>query len=894
MPTPRRPFAHWLSRRVLRLPLTRPRVANAVEAELQFHLDERIEELVARGMTRPDAEAEARRRFGNVGPVRDQCVTIDGRALHRATVGGALAGLAQDAAFAIRSLRRRPAFAATVLFTLTLGIAATTTMFTVIDGVLLQPLPYRDPNRLVTIYSTFPHWKGQPVVGAQWNSLRTPYLDYQRLVRGQQVFDGVAGFQVSDASLTVANETVSISEGSATANLLSLLGVSLEAGRWFLPGEDGPNASHVAVLSHELWQSRFGGAPIVGRTATLDEEPFTVIGILQPGFALGARIIETNAAQRADVWIPFGIYKSVFQPNNYTLELVGRLRPGVSIARATAATEPLLRGERSAARSGTRIVARADAETGGVKRPLLLLFAAVGLLLLITCGNVATLFLSECALRESELRTRAVLGAGRARLVRLLLTESAVVAAIGGAAGTLLAWWSTRIMLGLAPSEVPHAQMVHVNVRVCLFTTIVAGAVALLSGVVPAFSFTRSTQDDRFSSARVAAGRSRLQTAVIAIQAGLSVVLIAGAALLARSLINQQHTNPGFRLDSALLLHVDLPGSLDHTSADRVRLYQEIGRALGAMPGAVRVTAASMPPLTGRTNGQRVSPRPDEKITQSGGDAERMVVFPNYFDVLHVPLLAGQLFTAHDVDGSPSVAVISEGFARRFWPGETAVGKPFRSPNGVATVIGIVADVKNKSLDRTPEAVFYLPAAQSSARLSFLVETRGDPLAVAPDARRIVWATVPGATVSQVTSTQELMAHALAPGRYRALVAGICATLALLLTAVGVAGLAARGVAIRLRELCIRMALGATPRRALMLAIGRGVSAIGAGMIAGLLVTPFTSRWLAEYLYQVAVGDGATYAATCVITMTVCVSATVLATKRLRRADLASTLRNDS
>ena len=820
-------------------------------------------------------------------------MAIDGRALQRATLGGALSGLAQDVGFAVRSLRRRPAFAATVLLTLTLGIAATTTMFTVIDGVLLQPLPYREPTRLVTIYSTFPHWKGQPVVGAQWNTLRTPYPDYQRLIGGQQVFDGVAGFQVDDASLTVANETISINEGSATANLLAVLGVSLQSGRWFLPGEDGPGASRVAVLSHELWQSRFGGAPIMGRTLTIDEEPFTVIGVLQPGFALGARVIETAATRRADLWIPIGVYKSMLQPNNYTLELIARLRSHVTLAQAMAATEPLLRGARSAARSGTRMVERSDAETGGVKRPLLLLFAAVGLLLLITCGNVATLFLSECALRESELRTRAVLGAGRARLARLLLTESAVIAIAGAAAGTVLAWWTTRVMLGLAPSELPHAGLVHMNLRVCLFTAAVTGVVALFAGVVPAFSFTRSVQGDRFSGARVAAGRSRLQTAVIAIQAGMSVILIAGAALLARSFVNQQHANPGYRLDSALLMHVDLPGSLDHTSADRVRLYGDLGRALQSVPGVSRVTAASMPPLTGRTNGQHVSPSPAEKFAQSGGEAERMVVFPNYFDVMHVPLLAGQLFTEHDVDGTAPVSVVSESFARRFWPGESAIGKPFRSPNGVATVVGIVGDVKNKALDRTPEAAFYLPAAQSSARLTFLIETRGDPLAVAPDARRTIWATVPGATISQVTTSQELMRRALAPGRYRAVVAGIFATLALLLTAVGVAGLAARGVAIRLRELCIRMALGATPRRALMLAIGRGVSAIAVGMLGGLLVAPFTSRWLAEYLYQVAVGDALTTAATCIITLTVCVSATIMATTRLRRADLATTLRND-
>ena len=895
MSNARRSLSRWLSRRVFRLPSTKPRVGRAVDEEIAFQVQERIDEFIDAGMSSSEAAAEAQRRFGDVGALRGELITIDERVRRRATAADVWIELTQDIRLAVRSLRRRPAFAATALLTLALGIGATTAMFSVIDGVLLQPLPYREPDRLVTIFTTFPHWKGQPVVGAVWDQLRSPYPDYKRLLAGQQVFEGIAGFQVSDASLTVGSETISISQGMATANLLQVLGTTIGRGRWFLPDEDGATARHVVVISHEFWFSRFGGAPMLGRTLTIDEESFVVIGVLPQEFSLAGNLIQSSGVtRRADLWIPIGAYPSSLQPNNHTLELIGRLRPGISVAAAQAVTEPLLRGDRPAARRGARLVPRDDVETGEVRRPLLLLFASVTLLLLITCGNVATLFLAECATREPELRTRAVLGAGRARLVRLLLTESAVIATTGAGAGALLGWWGVRVMLRLAPSELPHVEMVHMSIRVCLFAIGVAGVVALLASIVPAFTFTRdgsSGSRQRTPGARVAASRSSLQTGVIAFQSAMSVILIAGAILLARSLINERRVNPGFTAGRMLMMQVEIPRSLARVAGDDRRLNALVRDALVALPRVARVTAASMPPLSGRTNSQTISPRPAEKLSATGPGAERMVIFPDYFDALRVPLLAGRTFTGQDTEEAPRVAVVSEGFARRFWPDEPAVGKEFRHPNGVTTIVGVVGDVRNKALDRAPEAVFYLPATQANARLSFLIETRGEPLAIAPAAQRAVWAAVPGATISEVTSMERLMNRALAPGRYRAILAGLFAIIALTLTAVGVAGLAARGVAMRLPELCIRIAIGATPRRVLALAIRRALGATLAGIVVGLTATPFTSRWLADYLFQVPVGDLASYAATCSVTALVCLGATVIATKRLRRADLSAILR---
>jgi predicted permease len=684
---------------------------------------------------------------------RDRCSARD-----KDHVRERFADVAQDIGFAVRTLRRRPAFAATALLTLALGIGATTAMFTVVDGVLLQPLPYRDPSRLVSIYTTFPHWKGQPVVGSIWNTLRTPYPDYMNLIKSQRSFEGVAGFMLSNASLGLGDKSISIHEGYGTANLLPLLGVKPSLGRWFLPGEDGPAALHLALLSHELWQARFGGdSAILGRSVHVDEEAYTVIGVMPPGFSLSGKLVERPGASfRGRVVSVRRVVRNAYR-GNHTMELIGRLRPGVSITAALADAEPLLRGERRPERRGATLVARAVEETKEVQRPLLLLFASVGVLLLITCGNIALLFLSECVVREPEMRTRAVLGAGRSRLVRLLLTESAVIAAIGAIAGGALGWWGTRIMIALAPTELPHAEMVGVNVRVALFAMAVAAVVALISGAAPALSLTRPDAK-RGSRSRVAGGRSRVQTAVIGLQACLSVVLMAGAGLLARSLVNERRVDPGFRYERRLTLRVELPSLFNRTASDRVRGYDIVAAALQALPGVVRVASAMHVPLSGRTNGQAVSVPPAVKLGSAGSaEAEHAIVSANYFEVLHIPLIAGRAFTAQDRDSVPPVGIVSEASPRRFWPGETAIGKQFRSPNGVVTVVGIVGNVKNKTLSRDARFSSTRPQTQERSRMSFIVETRRDPPDLASAAERAVWAAVPGATVSEVSSLDALM-----------------------------------------------------------------------------------------------------------------------------------------
>ena len=809
--------------------------------------------------------------------------------INRESLAETFSNLRGELRSAVRSLRRRPAFAITIVATLALGIGATTAMFTVVDGVLLQALPYRAPAQLVTLYSVFPQWRGKPVVGEIWNALRTPYPDYVRYRDTQHQLADVAGFSVGAMSFTLGDETVKVVAGQGTANLLPLLGVGVARGRWFLPGEDGHGAPRLAVLSGELWTNRFGRDPgIVGRTITLDENPYVVVGILPPGFSLTGKAIETKADVRPDLWIPVGADGAALQPGNYNMELLGRLRPGGTITAALAEAEPIVRGEASQTRRTLRIVPRADEEVGEVRRPLLLLFGAVGLLLLLTCGNVAALYLGECAAREPELRTRAVLGAGRARLLRLLMIESGVIAGMGALAGVLLAWWGTRVMLALAPTELPHAAAVHMNLPALCFALGIASVVAIVVGAVPALLLTPDG-GGASAGARVTRGRSRLQLGVIAAQAAGSVVLLTGAALLGRSLWNVHAVNPGFTPTSALVLTVALPRSSAQTDSDSRRLYGDVARALESVPGADGVTAISTPPLSGRVNGQAVRPLPLGDATQPATDVERAVVLPNYFETMRIPLLGGRAFTNTDIAGAPLVAIVSETMARQFWPGESAIGKQFKHPNGIATIVGIAANVKNTGLERAPNALFYLPEAQTGTSLSFIVRTRGPASALA--ARKAVWAAVPGATIADVTTMDHLVDRALAPSRYRAMLAAIFAMLALLLTAVGVAGLTSRAVVTRLKELCIRMALGATPTSTVALAVRRATAAAAIGTLGVSFAAPFTSRWIAEYLYDVRVGDAATSGLAIGFILAVCMAAALFAIGPLRRANLSGVLR---
>ncbi|MES2306920.1 MAG: ABC transporter permease [Gemmatimonadota bacterium] len=853
--------------------------------ELEEHIEFLARDLEHAGTSPDEALAVARRQVGNIGRHREASRDVWGFP----TVDDVLQDLRQG----MRGLRRSPLFTLTMVGTIALGVGAATAMFSVVNGVLLRPLPYRDPAQLVTIYSVFPGFRGQPTTGELWNVLRTPYPDYVRYRDAAHSVTSVAGFNTGTVSATFAEETVELRRAQGTANLLQTLGVSVAQGRWFLPGEEGRGSPRLAVLSHRLWMGRFGGSAIIGTTITLNEAPFVVIGILPPSFGIRGRIIGTEMDVEPDVWIPIGADGRGFEPGNHTLEIVGRLQPGVTIDAAFAEAEPLIRGDASPAKRTARMIPRVEAEIGAVRQPLLLLLGAVAVFLAIACGNVAALFLAECTRRKAELRTRIALGAGRARMIRLLLTESGMLALAGALIGAGFAWFATRTLLAVAPSELPHADQVAVDFRVLAFTAAIASLVAAVSAVAPALHFTRNGERLTSVGNRVVAGRSRVQSVAIGIQAAGTLVLLISAGLLGRSFLREGEVDPGFVPGNALLVGVTLPRSQTASRADTKRLYDLLTEALGDVPAVSTVTAMSTPPLSGRSNGQAVRTLPIEDPTLPATNVSNAAVLANYFETMGIPVLAGRPFSSTDTAGAPLVAIVSEAMARRFWGVTTAVGRQFKHPNGIATVVGVVGDVRSKALHLPAEPQFYLPASQAPGALTFILRTRGDPMLLGDPARRAVWRTVGGATISQVTSTAALMERALAPSRYRAVLAALFGALAIALTLVGVAGLAARTVSIRMRELCLRMALGATRSRAVVLAIGPAMLAVVIGAGIGLLVASTTSRLLSNYLYEVTPTDALTYAAVTGGCVAACFIAGVIAAKPLYRTSVAAILREE-
>ncbi len=883
------PRTSWSFRRILRLPDSPARTKRLIEDEIAFHIEGRVEQFVAAGMSRQDAEVEARRRFGAEDVIRASIAAVAEPAARNREWRERVADSWADLRIAVRSLRRRPAFSLTVAAILTVGIGSSVAMYGIIDGVLLRPLPYAEPDQLVTVYTTFPHWKARPVVGPGWDALRTPYVDYRRLAADTLTFRGLAGFSVGEESLTIGGETLPISEGSATANLMEVLGTRVRSGRWFLPGEDGPAASHVTVLSHELWVSRFDRRDVIGQSIHIGEEHFTVVGILPPRFSLaGVQIMEEGRTRPADLWTPVGVYPSALQPGNHTLELIGRLRPGVTPELASAVAGRVLRGDQPAARRGGRAVLRMETETSGLRRPLRTLFGAVLVLLLITAANVASLFLAETGTREVELRTRSVLGASRSRLVRLLLMESSVLSAASSVMGLVVGWWLLRLLVHAAPIDLPRANDIAISWRVAAFAIGIGSLAALVAGLAPAITYLRPDLARPAGGTWIATGRSRLRLVVLAAQSALAVMLIAGAALLARSLVNEASVDPGFGTDKLVLVQASLPRAAIDAAGGRAPAYQRLASRLATLPDVGRIAGVSMPPLGGRTNGQSISILP---ATGTSGEVERMIVTANYFDLLGIRLIEGRGFFASDTVGGQPVAIVSEAFARRFWGDGSVVGRQFKHPNGVATIVGVVGDVRNRSLDRSPEAVFYQPLGQGSAEVSFILEVRGEPRSSLPALQRAIWRDYPGTTVDRAITMADLRNEALAPSRYRATIAGVFAGIALLLTATGIGGLAARGVSTRLPEFCIRLALGAPGRGVTMLAMRDGLLTVAGGVIAGLVGARLSAPLLIDYLFAVPPRDVASLTVTCVATLATCVGAMWVALRRLRHASIVSVLR---
>ena len=805
--------------------------------------------------------------------------------------------LAQDVRFAARSLARRPSFVAVTVLTLALGIGANAAIFSVVDAVLLKPLPYREPDRLVSVW---PAGSMMPGIFAE-------------VERGTTTVHPIAGYSSGTAvSMTGAAEPVRLVQSEVTAAFFDVLGVRAYVGRTFVDGEDSPGRDRVAVLSHALWTQQFGSDPaVVGRPIVVDGIAREVVGVMPPGFRFPSHGV--------DLWVPISMDPSPANIGKYWgtshLNVIARLRPGVPIARAEEEAARLVDRSRSSFPwrmpdewgKGVTVVPLEHKVVGDAGPMLLVLFGSVGVVLLIACVNVANLLLGRAASREREIAIRASLGAGRGRIVRQLLTESVLLALLGGVVGLAFAAAGVRALLQLLPAGLPRMTEVGIDVRVLAFTMTTALATGIGFGIVPAVRASRPTLQGMLGATRNAGGtlaRRRLSEALVVAQIALGVVLVVGAGLLIKSFWRLQQVELGFSTERIVTVDIPLPAFASDTAMRAAAFYQEVLERARRVPGVSSSAVASVLPFGGAGSmGSSFAAEIEAHPTPPGGSAPmlvRTVVTPDYFRTMGIPLLRGRGLSESDRDGAPLVALVDELTARRLWPNEDVVGQRFRAVwvEDWVTVVGVVGSVKRDSLSSPGEVGVYLPMGQRGAfnfpaQMSLVVRSERAPSAIGPDLRAAISTLDRTVPVGVARRMGALVGGSAARARFTMLLLATFASVALVLGAVGIYGVVSYAVARRTREIGVRMALGARATDVLAMVLGQGGLLVAGGVALGVVAALAASRVLAGFLFGVTPNDPGVFIAVPALLGGVAIAACLVPARRAARVDPLVALRAD-
>jgi putative ABC transport system permease protein len=799
----------------------------------------------------------------------------------------------QDLSYALRRLRQAPGFTLVAVATLAIGIGATSAIFSVVNAVLLRPLPFPEPGRLVRVAQT---WKGQPAVYSPQN-----FLDVAAQATS---FSGLAAVDTSGVTLTGQGAAARLEGAEVTASFFDVLRVRPLHGRGFVTEENEPGHNRVAVLGYPLWRDRFGADPgIVGRTVSLNRVPHVVVGIAPPGFRYPGDV---------EIWTPME-YDERFRTDSrgaWYLGVVGRLRDGATVdgARQEVSTIAARLAQAYADANegvGGTVIPLLDATVGESRRALLVLLGAVGFVLLVACVNVANLLLARTAARESELAVRAALGAGRARLVRQLLTESLLLALLGGAAGLLLSVAIVDGLVALAPQGVPRLDEVSVNRVVVAFGVALSLVTTVLFGVFPAVQTSRRTTARALrqgSRGILGRGRARLRGGLVAGQIALAMVLLTGSALLLRSFALLRGVDPGFQTEKALAFRVSLPESAYAEDAQRTSFHDELQRRLGVLPGVRAVGAVAGLPLTGNhfNISFTVDGRPEVPPAQQPS-MEVRIANPGYFRAIGIPVRRGRSFTEGDRPETPQVVVLSETAARRYFPGEEPIGRTIRLGLGRGRgrkaggeVVGIVGDVRESGLGADSPPEIYVPYAQFPIEsMDVVLRTDVEPRSIAAVAERVVHGLDAELPVARVATLDEVLARSVSEPRFYALLLGTFAAIALFLAALGLFGVMAYAVAQRTRELAVRIALGAR-REVLLGMVLREALLLGAvGVTVGLAGALLLSRVIASMLFSLSPRDPATLAGVAVLLLATAILASYVPARRATRVDPVIALRSE-
>jgi putative ABC transport system permease protein len=820
----------------------------------------------------------------------------------------------QDLRFGVRMLLKNPGFTLTAVFTLALGIGANTAIFSVLYGVLLKPLPYSDPDAVVRV------WQAAPASG--FAQLGMSEAQLVRLRAGNQSFQQIGGYALRSANLTNQDETHRIAMARVTAGVFEVLGIQPALGRAFLREDEAPGGQPVTVLSHGLWQRQFSGdANIVGQTIRLNDNSVTVVGVMPADFRLPEDLSFPQAAQ---LWQPVTIDPSNLNWGSYYLQPVARLKPGLRPEQALTEVSTLFaqlreehpQGALNDAGYSIRVLPLHDDLVGNVRKALWVLVGAVAVVLLIACANVSSLLLARAAGRQKEIAVRAALGAGQGRLVRQLLTESLLIALLGGAAGVGLAAWGVGLISTTTLINVPRLGQVTLNLTVLLFTLGVCLAAAVLFGMVPAaqvarLDLNRSLREEGRGLAGRAGG-NRIQRVLAVSEVAMSVVLVIAAGLLLRSFDRLLRIDPGFNVKNLLTVNINLPSSRYQDNPRVTALYDQLLEQVRALPGVVSAAATSGLPLTNASGDTvfRIEGRPSTGVVDQTMPPDRSAyghvyfwkVTPDYFKTMGIALRQGRALQASDDANAPPIVVINETMARSFWPNESPLGKRiqlFASQNMPwAEIVGVVRDVPLRQLNEEARPEAYLSpmqgVANSPARgMSLVVRTATDPLALAEAVRGEVRALDSAVPVFGVSTAEQVLDQTVAQPRFNLILLGLFAVVALLLAAVGIYGILANAVRVRTREIGIRLALGARPGAVFRLVIGQGMGLAAIGVGLGLGGALALTRYLESLLYEVEPSDPLTFGGVAVLLLGVALLACYLPARRATRVDPMVALRQE-
>ncbi|HWT02783.1 MAG TPA: ABC transporter permease [Pyrinomonadaceae bacterium] len=887
--------------RLSRLGLPPTREAEIAE-ELAQHLDDRYEQSRQGGATKEEAYRAALLELTEGDLFARELGRVERPAGRDPIVPGAqrrtnlFRDLWQDLRYSLRTLVKNPGFTAVAVIALALGIGANSAIFSVVNTVLLRPLPYKDPDRLVMV------WEDDTKGGYPRDTpAAANYVDWRAQ---NQVFEGMAAMADTSFNLTGAGDPERLEGKLVSADLFPLLGVEPQLGRAFLPEEDRPGGNRVVLLSHGLWQRRFGSDPkITGQPLTLNGESYTVVGVMPPHFRF--------PGEEAELWAPIAFTpEEAANRGRHYLKVLARMKQGVTLGQAQAEMSTIaarLQQQHPDQNKdlGAAVTSLHEYVAGDIRPALLVLLGAVGFVLLVACANVANLLLARAAARQKEIAIRVALGASRFRLIRQFLTESVLLAALGGVVGLLLSLWGVGLLQAFIPQSISQVKAVGVDGKVLVFTLLVSLLTGLIFGLAPAtqasnFNLNETLKEGGRDSAAGSRG-NRIRGLLVVAEVAVSLLLLIGAGLLINSFLRLRSVDPGFRTDNLLTMEVVLPETKYSEHAQRAAFYTDLLRRVEALPGVKSAAVTTNLPLypQGNSISFSIEGRPDPATGRKPTVVTR-VISPQYFSTMGIQFLQGRQLNEQDRADSPAVAVISETMARRFWPDGDPLGKritPGRAdstdPNDWITIVGVAKDVRQFELNAEPKPQMYLSYEQAGffEPNDLVVSTSVEPLSLASAVRKAVWEVDKDQPVSNVRTMEDILSGSIARQRFSMLLLGVFAGLALVLAAVGIYGVISYSVAQRTREIGLRMALGAQRSDVVKMVVGQGLKLVLIGVAFGLAAAFVLTRVMSSLLFGVSATDPVTFLVISLVLICVALLASFIPARNATKVDPMIALR---